>query len=57
MGFEKCKSIKDNKQFNKIVGYNMYSAPEVLRNIYDFKSDLWSVGVIGYLMLCGDMPF
>ncbi len=35
----------------------MYSAPEILINIYDAKSDVWSVGVIAYLMLCGEMPF
>ncbi|KAJ3338657.1 hypothetical protein HDU93_009290 [Gonapodya sp. JEL0774] len=40
------------------VGSFAYMAPEVLRSdAYDEKCDLWSVGVITYLLLSGFFPF
>jgi len=34
-----------------------YCAPEIFKNEYSDKVDLWSVGVVLYFMLVGSLPF
>lgn len=56
--FDTCQEYEPNSPKAKhIVGTMGYIAPEALKGEYSPMSDLWSVGVILYILMTGDMPF
>eukprot|EP00439_Symbiodinium_sp_Y106_P085486 s53_g28.t1 len=56
--FDTCQEYEPKSpRARHIVGTLGYLAPEALQGDYSPASDLWSVGVILYILMTGDMPF
>lgn len=55
--FGLSKDYSEVKVMQTPSGSPYYIAPEVFNSSYDAKCDLWSIGVVLYIMLSGKVPF
>ena len=55
--FGTAKIFNKNENEKKMIGSAYYIAPEVINKNYKEKCDLWSSGVIMYILLTGQPPF
>ncbi|GAB4819739.1 hypothetical protein N2152v2_006785 [Parachlorella kessleri] len=55
--FGLSKFLPPGASCTSCVGSSYYVAPEVLRGCYSWEADLWSIGVITYILLSGFPPF
>ena len=55
--FGTSQKMNPQTKMNQAFGTSYYIAPEVLYTEYDEKWDVWSIGVIMYIMLSGMPPF
>lgn len=55
-GLSRTHSDHEEKMSNR-VGTAYYMAPELLKGSYGREVDMWSIGVVAYILLCGYPPF
>jgi len=56
-GFAKLFAPQDCK-IQEVLGSPIYMAPEICDKVeYDAKADIWSAGIVTYLLLSGEVPY
>jgi calcium-dependent protein kinase len=56
-GFATYYDASVDQPLTKMVGSSYYIAPEVLRQSYGHECDMWSTGVVAYMLMSGNPPF
>jgi len=56
-GMARFWNARERQVFSQTAGTPYYAAPEVVKRHYSIACDMWSIGVIIYIMLIGYPPF
>lgn len=56
-GLARRHDVKREGPMSNPVGTAYYMSPELLKGKYDKSCDIWSVGIVTYILLCGYPPF
>ncbi|CAC5368040.1 unnamed protein product [Mytilus coruscus] len=57
-GFRHARKVSGNGEMVPCEGYPDFIAPEIVtRQITSYSADIWTVGVLSFLLLSGDSPF
>ena len=57
INFSSAKAFNKDKNETQLIGSNYYIAPEVIEENYNEKCDVWSAGVILYMLIAKKPPF
>jgi len=55
--FGTSRRVNDKHAMHGVFGTSYYVAPEVIQGTYSEKCDVWSVGIILYILISGEPPF
>lgn len=55
--FGSAKKFSKEELLKKTIGTAIYIAPEVIEGEYNEKCDIWSAGIILYILFTGKPPF
>ncbi len=55
--FGLSKKYNKNEKMHSVLGTPYYVAPEVLKGDYNEKCDIWSIGILTYVLLTGQAPY
>lgn len=57
MDFSLATRLKKGKSLKEGIGVPYYLSPEMIKGNYDFRTDIWSLGVLIFILLWGFPPF
>lgn len=57
LDFGSAKMSSGKRESHSVTGTLLYAAPEVFEGFYWYACDVWSVGVVLFLLISGQLPF